>query len=314
MGGWSWDYVMNFGNYIDWIRIFTDGYIVLSLLMAPDNASTSLGFLCVFATSTFYKWVKILYALTPFRRFGLSVLPILHTLLDIGPFSIVLMFHILGLMHGYFSLCIPGKSFLDVVLIVYRLGLLADFEMEEMDGGEEDYYLIVRIAFLAVALSITVTLMNTFIAALGNSFNHASNRMEILFQARRADCSLQHMAARDGIQQLLGRKPKHAGEGLQRETSSSQLKQSEESDAAHDDAVRRTGSSTKWSEEFEKMNISSTKRSFGHSQDNSSKPGHRSDNSILWFCCASDWLDENEAHLSSSLKPRRSGLTSKFKS
>jgi len=217
VAGWSSDYVRDIGNYIDWLRIIADAFVMCCLMADPLKAAEHMTFSCVFAVCAFYKWIKILYALTPFRKFGLAILPILYTLLDVVPFFTVLSFHILGLVHGYISLR-TGNSIFDALILVNQIGLLGEFSMDDLDGqSTDDYnpglYYIVRILFLVVALMVTVTLMNTFIAALNNSFNGAQQRMDISFQKRRAECALNAMAVREGIKQLLGSKPKPSEKG-----------------------------------------------------------------------------------------------------
>merc|ERR1711865_418738 len=74
---------------------------------------------------------------------------------------------------------------------------------DELDGGSEEHYFPARILFFFVAFVINVTLMNTFIAALGNGFSNASNRMEVLFQSHRAERVLTYMAIKQGISKVL---------------------------------------------------------------------------------------------------------------
>lgn len=203
--GWWMEYVKSFGTLIDWVRISADGCVLLFLWLYGLKATEYPIFLCVFALCAFYKWVMILNALVPFRAFGLNIIPILHTMLDVGPFVTVLAFHVLGLMHGYTSLSVPGIDMFESGMLVYRLGVMGDIHPDEMDGGVKEYYYVTRVFFFVVAFLVTVTLMNTFIAALGNSYSINSDKMEILFQYHRAERVLSHMAIREGVMKLLGR-------------------------------------------------------------------------------------------------------------
>jgi hypothetical protein len=200
--GWMADYLSNKETSVDWLRICADGMVLLYLLKEGLNAMDSKIFLCVFALCSFWKWIAILYALTPFRVFGLSILPILHTMLDVGPFLTVLAFHMFGLMHGYIALSIPDIDMWEGGLLVYQLGLLGDASPDDLDGGNERYWGAVRIFYCGVAFIVTITLMNTFIAALGNSFTIASGKMEILYQYHLSDRLLTFMAVRETAEKI----------------------------------------------------------------------------------------------------------------
>jgi hypothetical protein len=200
--GWLRDYIRNHETFVDWLRLSGDSMVLLYLLKEGLDAMDSKTFLCVFSLCSFWKWIAILYALTPFRVFGLSILPILHTMLDVGPFLTVLAFHIFGLMHGYIALSIPDIDMWESGLLVYQLGLLGDASPDDLDGGNSKYWGAVRIFYCGVAFIVTITLMNTFIAALGNSFTIASGKMEILYQYHLSDRLLTFMAVRETAEKL----------------------------------------------------------------------------------------------------------------
>jgi hypothetical protein len=203
--GWIMEYLWKAESLVDWIRLSADAMVLAYVFYKQLECLESKLFLCVFALCAFWKWIAILYTLTPFRTFGLSILPILHTMLDVGPFLTVLAFHIFGLMHGYISLNVPDIDIYESGLLVYQLGLLGDASPDDLDGGNKKYWAVVRIFYCSVAFLVTITLMNTFIAALGNSFTIASSKMEILYQAHLADRVLTHMAVRQSLQKLVAR-------------------------------------------------------------------------------------------------------------
>merc|ERR1719174_1381202 len=108
----------------------------------------------------------------------------------------------MGLVHGYGSFEIPGQSAVQSMLIVFNLGILGDFNLDEMDGPsktatgsrseaaaassnpeDNEYYYVVRVLFVVVVFGVTVTLMNTYIAAISSSFEFACQRMEMEFQS-----------------------------------------------------------------------------------------------------------------------------------
>jgi hypothetical protein len=200
--GWMTDYLTNKETAVDWLRLAADSMVLMYLVKEGFEAMDSKVFLCMFALMSFWKWIAILYALTPFRTFGLSILPILHTMLDVGPFLTVLAFHIFGLMHGYIALSIPDIDMWQSGLLVYQLGLLGDAEPDDLDGGNPRYWGAVRIFYCGVAFIVTITLMNTFIAALGNSFTIASGKMEVLYQYHLSDRLLNFMAVRETAEKL----------------------------------------------------------------------------------------------------------------
>merc|ERR1712072_313103 len=121
-----------------------------------------------------------------------------------GPFFTVLIFHILGLWHAYLALE-PGRlEGFDVWMLVYRLGLLGDFQINELTSSVPHtwYYYVFRIVFMIVGLLVTVTLMNVFIADLSNSFNRSTQSMETIFQRHRANTVLSHMAVQSGFERM----------------------------------------------------------------------------------------------------------------
>merc|ERR1712232_1370664 len=90
------------------------------------------GFHAIFATMAFVKWGKLLYSLLPFHRAGLPLLPIIHSVQECGPFVAIAMFMVGGLIHAYLSLRHSPLSVGESALMVYRLGVLTDFDAEQV--------------------------------------------------------------------------------------------------------------------------------------------------------------------------------------
>merc|ERR1712072_1346232 len=157
--GWSRDYFSDLRNYVDHLRILTGGCVWCFLVARGESAMQGTGFHIVFAICTYYKYTKILYCLTPFRNFGLSILPIVHAMRDIGAFLTVMLCHIFGLWHAYVSLGILGYDAFQSYLLVYRYGILADFDLNELDGSlvglGSEYHYVMRIFFVVSSFGIT---------------------------------------------------------------------------------------------------------------------------------------------------------------
>merc|ERR1712224_801051 len=164
--GWLGEYFADLGNIVDWTRVAGDTSSFVILLARPDIASDSQTFRVFLAILSFYKWIKLLYALTPFRVVGLQILPILHALAATGPFYTVLIVHIAGLWHAHMSLEPGGMGKFTGWTLVYQMGLIGEVQAEDLTNSEPDtpYYYAARVLFMLVSLFITVTLMNVFIA------------------------------------------------------------------------------------------------------------------------------------------------------
>lgn len=176
----KWGYGHEFRNWIVCFCLFLDGCCLGFLTLRGEKAAENTRFLCAFAVCAFCKWMQLLYALTPFRTFGLAKIPILRTMSSIGPIFTVLIFHIFGLGHGYAALNAPATAWLDY-------------------DGSDAYYLQSRLFLAFVAFVISVVLTTTFVAFIVHSLGRSSSRTEALYQKSRANCILRHMAIREGF-------------------------------------------------------------------------------------------------------------------
>lgn len=204
MEGWIKDYATCNGGALG--GTILDVVVLVCLVTNVD--STQLGFRIAFAVAAFLKWMAILYALTPFRALGEYFLPILYTMRRIRAMAFVIFFHVVGGFHAYWSLDVGSLDWFDTLFAVGRFSLLADFDMNELDGthaladgdtadvGKAQRHWT-RILFIIMSFGITIVLMNTFIAAIGNTFNKATEDMNIKFQKNRARVIVHHMAIRD---------------------------------------------------------------------------------------------------------------------
>lgn len=199
--GWGWEYFTSPGNFVDMVRIMVDGYVLVFMTLYGRNMAAAVEspfFSIALSAAAFYKWIKIMYTFTQFRFFGLSVLPILQTLLGVGPFFFVMVFHLLGIVHAYFSLMVSAESPIESFTIVFHAAMTGEYDPQDHVTNHPRYDLV-RVLFAAVVLCFTVTLMNTFIAALSTCFDMANARMETVFQMRRAEAILSHMAVHTTI-------------------------------------------------------------------------------------------------------------------
>lgn len=188
------EYFYDLGNWNDFLRLIMTGGLSLACLLEGDRFQEYIVFRVLMSSLVMMRWMKALSDLRAFPRFGVTLLPIVYSILDVGNFCAVLLLYIFGFGHAYAALAVPGHDLTTAFMIAYRLGMLADFELDELEGkdggcqaeddeGLGDYYHIMRVLSVIVTFLIAITVMNVFIAVLSNFYTrYAANWKRLILQ------------------------------------------------------------------------------------------------------------------------------------
>merc|ERR1719421_838811 len=142
----------------------------------------------------FERWWHTMYMLRGFDLFGQRILPIILAIRDTAAFIIVLCFVIGGAVHAFYAIGTSYKTgvfpspFYAAFLHVYRLAVLNDFDLWELEGQDtlffrnddgklepeepemSSLYWPVHMVFYAVTFVIGLFLMNILIGILGSNY------------------------------------------------------------------------------------------------------------------------------------------------
>eukprot|EP00931_Biecheleriopsis_adriatica_P023768 TRINITY_DN14940_c0_g1_i6.p1 TRINITY_DN14940_c0_g1~~TRINITY_DN14940_c0_g1_i6.p1 ORF type:complete len:909 (+),score=105.95 TRINITY_DN14940_c0_g1_i6:254-2728(+) len=190
-------------------------------------ANTQPQFCISFGLVIALKWARVMVSLTrTSRAVGVSILPIITTMFDIGSFCCVLVIMLCGLTNLYYALGL--YDLLDSFMLMYRLAVVLDADQSQLQGnhsqlqqgnhsqlqGNPDtpvhdmYYYAIRYAYVAVSFLMGLSLMNVFIAVLCDKYSKAEQHAEAAFVRERARMILDKHAIRQGLQYFICRRRK----------------------------------------------------------------------------------------------------------
>merc|ERR1711968_345783 len=99
------------------------------------------------------------------------VLPIINTMLEIGPFCGVMGVCIFAASNLYYAF--DHYDAFDSFIVMYRLAVLGDFDLEEMEKNPFAYSdmgefssVAIRMMLLVISFCMSITLMNLYIGVL----------------------------------------------------------------------------------------------------------------------------------------------------
>merc|ERR1719424_273928 len=131
--GLAGDYLGDPNNWFDMLRTNLQAGVLLSIIFLDESVTEWLAFRASLAMLVFIMWVRALYSLRIYQVLGVPMLPIINAMGQIAPSCGVLLFYLCGFAHGYYTLDIKEDT-IESLMVVYRLGLLGDFDMDEMEG------------------------------------------------------------------------------------------------------------------------------------------------------------------------------------
>jgi len=224
------------GSMVHWFNLFVlllRGCVTLAAVFMRFRAVEYEGFRIAFGIVVYLSWTKTLISFRQLKSVAIRILPITSTMWDVGPFVCVCFVYLLAFANMYYALGFYPfpKSF----MMMYRLGILGDFDMLALEGvsstwqlqsgnsiGQSDPELsrmhhIVQLMMIYMSFVMTVTMMNLFIAMLCLSYSTAAENAETAFLKSRANIVLElhamHMGARRLATICRCRKRRYSSEG-----------------------------------------------------------------------------------------------------
>jgi len=207
-------------HWFDVLVLILTGSFIFALwnprkgLIESDEIATLLGIIL------FLKWFRFLTYLRQFEVIGRHILPITSTMLQVGPFLLVLGVYLLASTNLYWAFRNDYNVF-ECFLLIYRLAVLGDFDISELEHKNtpttrldsnrgtistdstvlsvyDDAWYSVRLMLVVVSFMIGVLIMNLFIAVLCSSYDLAASVAQECFMQSRANIVLDQIAVRTG--------------------------------------------------------------------------------------------------------------------
>jgi len=174
-----------------------------------------------------WKWMTLLRQLRNQETVGLRVLPVTVTLMEAGPFCLVLIAVLLATSSFYYALGI--HNFSDCFIILFQLFALGETDLMGMENlmgptmklpawdawrgrGELEitqelpartqYYWLLRVMFVTLSFLVGVSLMNLYVAIICSRYVQAAENAWLDFMRCRVCTVLDHHATRLGFSVL----------------------------------------------------------------------------------------------------------------
>jgi len=218
-------YCSEVGNVMDIIRLVLTGFGIVMIIAADHyGVADDMNWYRIFlAVVMFLLWLKVLYCQRGFDSMGMYMLPILVAVRSTWNFILVMIWPAIGFANCYFMLNVYPEFFRAVTL-VYRMGFVGDFDVEEVEDIDPEYvpkedgdgtlevddpkwttYHAVFIIFtFVVTLSFAIVMMNIFIGVVGEAYNTAYSNRTRIFLHNRACIGFEHLAVQTAFDRFFG--------------------------------------------------------------------------------------------------------------
>ena len=196
------EYFLSLETLADAFRIFLTGFSLTVLVIDWKACAERQELRLIFAITGFVRWLRVLNTLKGFESTGKPMLPILQAIPATVPFFFVVFCWFAGFLHMYYSFGL--MSWWQSMMIMWRLGFLADFSRNEMRNvtllsrGKEDWEWPVDIVLVAMGFSMSIIMMNILIGVLAESYNRGWEHRERLFLLERSRLVLHHFTIYTG--------------------------------------------------------------------------------------------------------------------
>mmetsp|Transcript_33647 Transcript_33647/g.105408 ORF Transcript_33647/g.105408 Transcript_33647/m.105408 type:complete len:600 (-) Transcript_33647:31-1830(-) len=187
------NYFLNCWNYVDLAVIFMfNAFSWSSMRTLELNADPR-----IFAAVSLFRWLQLLYTLRAYKLGSLGVrgiMPILHSLKEIGGILVICLFTFLGFTHCFLALDQDPDNWEAVVIDTFRLLFLGDGNgiNRVLTLGSYSSMAEISVAFIFLVVAVMVfciSLLNLFIAVHGEAYAEANrNAMALHLQERAALC------------------------------------------------------------------------------------------------------------------------------
>jgi hypothetical protein len=179
----------------------------------------------------FFRWHLALLQLSVYRRFGMKLIPILRAPINSGPFICVLAFYVAGTLMCAYSLGLQG--FEKTFEAMYAMVFFGEVDFDDLEGVESettitivngtgtlnqadaqptDYMYITRLLYVFVTFSMSITLLNIFIAVLSEHFQRATKGSFINFMRLRAQTAVDLFLLREGWEYVVRQRRRKQGQ------------------------------------------------------------------------------------------------------
>jgi len=215
-------YLTSGRHWFDFVVVLLTGAVSIALLRLKEDSSKEPNFCTALGVLVLCKWMRFLIYLRQIKAIGIQILPITQAMWDIVPFLIVLSIYLLATVNMFFALN-NGHSFGDCFLLIYRLVVLGEADVSELenqdapqvtvdlmtgdvvqsDSARTSNFIVVRIMMVVASFVIGVSLMNLFLAMLCVSYDAAHRAADLSFMRSRARIVLDQHAVRVGLARFL---------------------------------------------------------------------------------------------------------------
>jgi len=132
---------------------------------------------------------------------GRHILPVVESIKDSIPFLLFIAFALMCSTSLFWGL--SNRSSFSVFRSVFRLGLLADFDVDEdVFGDIAESFGWEYISFVLTAFLISLSLMNIFIGHMTSLYDNFQSRAAEMFVRRRAHTSMRYMLQAEGCRNM----------------------------------------------------------------------------------------------------------------
>ncbi|CAK9102995.1 Uncharacterized protein SCF082_LOCUS48123 [Durusdinium trenchii] len=177
------------------------------------------------------RWMQVLFSVCQLEGVGSNVVPVFHAVTRPASvnFILVLMLGVMASFHAYFVFPISENvgsinNVLNGFLKIFRLELLGDFDLAELEGlgerlsgnfthgyfkgkiGEDAHTNIhrwLRFEFMVLSVVVTVVAMNVYIGLLGELYSKAVERKNGLYNHWLASTAYRFLCRQIGVRVLL---------------------------------------------------------------------------------------------------------------
>eukprot|EP00930_Biecheleria_cincta_P046078 TRINITY_DN31778_c0_g1_i1.p1 TRINITY_DN31778_c0_g1~~TRINITY_DN31778_c0_g1_i1.p1 ORF type:complete len:2117 (+),score=323.25 TRINITY_DN31778_c0_g1_i1:30-6353(+) len=202
--------------------------------LSDGSLTNHILFRMVLQVLALVKWLQVLACCQSIERWGIGclIIPIIDAMRSVWPFAVMATLLLLALTHGYQALSTTNNDFFAAIFLVYRLGLLADFDVSQLEGSnaihrasdkgfgtlaredppKTDMHFIVVVMVMAGLFFIAVTLLNIYTGVLSAAYSESHEVAKYTFMQHRARILRDLQCMEDFWNSLIGIHKKEAAE------------------------------------------------------------------------------------------------------
>jgi ankyrin repeat protein len=180
------------------VVLMLTGVVIFFTWSQKLKVMDSPGFRVSLGILVYFKWTNVLIQCRQIKAVAIRILPITSTMTEVGPFVAVLSVYWLASANMYYAFGNDGLK--DTFLQMYRSTVLGDAALLAPENYVDSAMQVpTQLMTLFASFVIGVTMMNIFIAVLGEAYSAAHESAEGAFLRSRAGIVLDIHAARTGF-------------------------------------------------------------------------------------------------------------------